>query len=161
MKIKNNIKSDNWYWLIGNSIDGVCCHPRRKKTSERELMAYLETSFLEDFNASRGEFDFTIYLHEKGFRVRQLYGYYLEGTRKNVVAQVDYMTADAIHRVLRRGRTFCYYNHHPGRPDHHVLRIVLPSTASKPFGPIPCVRKGKGKICQIQPHLKSAITVGC
>ncbi len=146
IRMKNNktIKSDNWYWLIGNSIDGVCCHPHRKKTSEQELMAYLETAFLEDFNASRGEFDFTIYLDRQGFRLRQRYGYYLDGPKRNIIAQADYMTADAIHRVRRRGRTFWYYGHPTERLGRPVLRIALPWAASRRSGQVQQHKAQKG-----------------
>ena len=119
-------KHYNYYWLIGNSIDGVCCHPHRQRMTEPELIAYLETQFLIDFNASRGEFDFTIYLDRKGFRVRQLYGYYLQGQKRDVVAQVDYMTADSIGQVIRRGRTFRCYGRSNVRHNRPVLRITLP-----------------------------------
>lgn len=93
------------YWVIGNSIDGVCCHPQRQRMTEPELIAYLETQFLIDFNASRGEFDFTIYLDRQGFRLHQRYGYYLEGPRRSVVARVDYMTSlrwDSAHQIVQQ-----------------------------------------------------------
>jgi hypothetical protein len=119
-------KSANDYWVIGNSIDGVCCHPHRQRMTEPELAAYLETQFLIDFNASRGEFDFTIYLDQQGFRVRQLYGYYLQGGKRNVVARVDYMTADSIGQMVRHGRTFLYYGRSNLRYNRPALRITLP-----------------------------------
>lgn len=124
--MNNNTCTGRLYWLIGNSIDGVCCHPRRLKMSERELMTYLNRKFLMDFNASRGEFDFSIYCDQQGFRVRQLYGYYLRGPRKNLIAQVDYMTADSIDQVVRRGRTFHYYAPPNLRHKKHLFRIMLP-----------------------------------
>jgi hypothetical protein len=115
-----------YYWLIGNSIDGVCCHPHRQRITEQELIAYLESNFLIDFNASRGEFDFTIHLDQPTFRVRQLYGYYLQGPRNSAVARADYMTADSIARVVRRGRTFLYYGRPSLRHNRPMLRIKLP-----------------------------------
>jgi hypothetical protein len=124
--MNNNTRTSRLYWLIGNSIDGVCCHPRRLKMSEQELITYLETQFLIDFNASRGEFDFSIYCHQQGFRVRQLYGYYLQGQRKNLVAQVDYMTADSIDRVVRCGRSFQYYGPSSLKTSRCVFRFTLP-----------------------------------
>jgi hypothetical protein len=126
MKRNKNRCARGCYWLIGNTIDGVCCHPRRQRMTERDLIAYLSTQFLIDFNASRGEFDFTIYLDRPGFRVRQLYGYYLQGPKKDVLASVDYMTADSITRVVRRDKTFRFYRRpglSHGRP---VGCITLP-----------------------------------
>jgi hypothetical protein len=93
--------------------------------TEPELIAYLETQFLKDFNASRGEFDFTIYLDRQGFRVRQLYGYYLQGPKRDVIAQADYMTADSIGQVVRRGRTFRYYGRSAVRHSRPILCIKL------------------------------------
>jgi hypothetical protein len=136
---------DHKYWLVGNSIDGVCCFPRKKHVRDRELINYLETDFLIDFNASRGEFDVTIYLDAQGFRLRQRYGYYLEGPRRNVIAQVDYMTADAIHRMRRCGRTFWYYGRPTAGRKDQVLRIALPKVALKTTEPFQIHRKQKSK----------------
>jgi exoribonuclease II len=124
-KKKTMRKLVNHYWLIGNTIDGLCCHPYQQKMTEKELMDYLETTFLTDFNASRGEFDFTIYLDRQGFRVRQLYGYYQQGPKKSVVAQADYMTADSIAKVVRLGRTFHYYSSPNCQRNRPVLCITL------------------------------------
>lgn len=126
MKTNDIYSTRGCYWLIGNSIDGVCCHPHRQRMTEPELIAYLETQFLIDFNASRGEFDFTIYLDRKGFRLRQLYGYYLQGPKRDLMAQVDYMTADSIGQVVRCGRTFRYFDRSKVRHSRPVLCITLP-----------------------------------
>ena len=126
MKTNDIDSTRGCYWLIGNSIDGVCCHPHQQRMTEPELIAYLETQFPIDFNASRGEFDFTIYRDRQGFRVRRLYGYYLQGPKRDMIAQADYMTVDKITKRVRRGRTFRYYGRSNARQSRCVLHISLP-----------------------------------
>jgi hypothetical protein len=93
--------------------------------SEGELVVYLSAQFLIDFNASRGEFDFTIYRDRQAFRLRRLYGYYLKGPKRHVVASIDYMMADSIDEVVHHGRSFDYYNSAHSAHRHHVCRIAL------------------------------------
>ena len=116
------------YWLIGNAIDGICCHPHRQKVQEAELLAYLESQFVADFNASRGEFDFTIYRATPRFRLRRLYGYYLQGPKRDMIARVSYMTADSLGSAVRRGRTFAFFGPPGIGRNRALLRFRLPGS---------------------------------